>query len=91
MFGNLFKTRGSGVKFSKKGQYTKRKYIREKRFTKDAKAKRKAAAGGAFNITGSIRFFIFAPVLIGAIGCAGTIAGTIAGGGAGVLFFPLFL
>jgi len=44
MFGNLFKTRGAGVKYSKKGQYTKRKYIREKRFTKDAKAKRKAAA-----------------------------------------------
>ena len=44
MFGNLFKTRGAGVKYSKKGQYTKRKYIREKRFTKEAKAKRKAAA-----------------------------------------------
>ena len=44
MFGNLFKTRGSGVKYSNKGQYTKRKYIREKKYTKEAKAKRKAAA-----------------------------------------------
>ena len=44
MFGNLFKTRGAGVKYSKKGQYTKRKYIKEKKYTKEAKAKRKAAA-----------------------------------------------
>ena len=43
MFGNLFKTRGAGVKYSKKGQYTKRKYIRQKN-PKEAKAKRKAAA-----------------------------------------------
>ena len=42
--GSLFKTRGSGVKYSTKRQYTKRKYIKEKKYTKEAKAKRKAAA-----------------------------------------------
>ena len=42
--GSLFKTRGSGVKYSNKRQYTKRKYIKEKKYTKEAKAKRKAAA-----------------------------------------------
>ena len=41
---SLFKTRGSGVKYSTKRQYTKRKYIKEKKYTKEAKAKRKAAA-----------------------------------------------
>ena len=34
MFGNLFKTRGAGVKYSKKAQHTKRKYIREKNIPK---------------------------------------------------------
>ena len=42
--GRLFKTRGSGIKYSKERQYTKRKYIKEKKYTKEAKAKRKATA-----------------------------------------------
>ena len=42
--GRLFKTRGSGIKYSKERQYTKRKYIKEKKYTKEAKALRKAAA-----------------------------------------------
>ena len=40
--GSLFKTRGSGVKYSKKRQYTKRKYERTYAHTKEAKAMRKA-------------------------------------------------
>jgi hypothetical protein len=39
---SLFKTRGSGVKYSKKRQYTKRKYTRTYAHTKEAKAMRKA-------------------------------------------------
>ena len=42
--GRLFKTRGSGIKYSKERQYTKRKYIKEKKYTKEAMAKRKAVA-----------------------------------------------
>jgi hypothetical protein len=39
---SLFKTRGSGVKYSKKRQYTKRKYEKSKKYTKEAKAMWKA-------------------------------------------------
>ena len=41
--GGLFKTRGTGLRFSKKRQYTKRKYVRSDNFTRKAKADRKAA------------------------------------------------
>ena len=41
--GGLFKTRGTGLRFSKKRQYTKRKYVRSDNFTRKARADRKAA------------------------------------------------
>ena len=40
--GSLFKTRGSGLRFSKKRQYTKLKYEKSKKYTKEAKAMWKA-------------------------------------------------
>ena len=41
--GSLFKTRGTGLRISKKQQYTKRKYVRSDNFTRKAIADRKAA------------------------------------------------
>ena len=40
---SLFKTRGTGLRFSKKRQYTKRKYVRSDNFTRKAREDRKAA------------------------------------------------